>query len=339
MYMDLNDIMREHALQYLPAKSLSRFRSVCREWRYQISSPFFAHKQSLSFRSISGLLCQSAGDKPKFISINPRSCGVPDPSLSFIPEPVEIMSSSNGLLCCHSRADSGTYYICNPATQQWKKLPKPTANHGLVPSVVLVFEPSLLNFTADYKLVCLFLSSEFDDALELEIYSSVEGSWKMSRDISFSSKRVVPRSGIHVNNVVYWKLQQSGVLAFDLVKDRLLTYGYYTYGTLGGVNGKLCSASMNGYTLRVEVPDMYSDTMSMYGHANLYEKCVPLDSKVVGIHGPVEVVIIADYTVIMKCGRKYCLVDLKTMEIKLLTDNPSCHVEWCVPYVNSLVGI
>uniref|UniRef100_A0A5B7BCM1 F-box protein At3g26010-like beta-propeller domain-containing protein n=1 Tax=Davidia involucrata TaxID=16924 RepID=A0A5B7BCM1_DAVIN len=146
IYMDLKDIIREHALPFLPAKSLFRFQGVCRDWKLQISTPFFAHNQSLSFHTFSGIFLQSLGNPPSFVSIDPKSCGVPDPSLKFLPEPVDISASSNGLLCCQGCTGDKAYYICNPVTRQWKKLPKPNGDHGPDPAVVLVFEPSLLNF-------------------------------------------------------------------------------------------------------------------------------------------------------------------------------------------------
>ncbi|XP_057491468.1 putative proline-rich receptor-like protein kinase PERK6 [Actinidia eriantha] len=91
---------------------------------------FFAHNQSLSFQAIPGLVCQSPGEPPSFISIHPRSCGVPYQSLKYFPEPIDIRSSSNGLICCQAGTDDKAYYICNPVTKQWKKLPKTNADHG-----------------------------------------------------------------------------------------------------------------------------------------------------------------------------------------------------------------
>jgi hypothetical protein len=156
IYMDLKDIIREHTLPFLPAKSLFRFKTVCRDWKLQISTPFFAHNQSNCFHDVSGLFCQSRSNPPSFISLDPNSYGVPDPSLQFLPEPVDIKTSSNGLLCCQGHTGDKAYYICNPVTKQWKKLPKPNAYHGSDPSLVLMFEPSLLNFVAEYKLICAF---------------------------------------------------------------------------------------------------------------------------------------------------------------------------------------
>ncbi|KAH7851870.1 hypothetical protein Vadar_017605 [Vaccinium darrowii] len=207
MYMDLRDIIREHALPFLPAKSLFRVQVVCRDWKLQISTPFFAHNQSLSYQSLSGLFCQLPFNPPSFISIDPKSCGVPDPSLTFLPEPVDIRASSNGLICCQGRTGLKAYYICNPVTKQWKTLPNSNANHV-----------------------------DFDNATEFEIYSSSEGAWKVSGEICFASKKLVPRSGVCVDGVVYWQSKVHGIVAFDLTKDRSQLIQGHSGATLGMIN-------------------------------------------------------------------------------------------------------
>ncbi|KAM7516266.1 hypothetical protein LguiA_005849 [Lonicera macranthoides] len=175
-----------------------------RDRKLQILSPFFARNQSLSLCSISGLLCQTpGGGPPSFISIDPKSCGVPQPSLDFLPVSVDIRAASMRLLCCQAQTNDKFYYICNHVTQKWKKLPKPNANHGPDPAIVLVFESLLLNFVAEYTLICAFVSSDFDRATKFELYSSKEDSWKTSGDICFNCRKLVPSSGVHINGVVY----------------------------------------------------------------------------------------------------------------------------------------
>ncbi|KAB1226169.1 hypothetical protein CJ030_MR1G027802 [Morella rubra] len=199
--------------------------------------------------------------KATFIySLDPNSYGVPDPSLQFLPEPVDIKTSSHGLLCCQGRTVDKAYYICNPATKQWKKLPKPSADHGSKPALVLVFEPSLLNFVADYKLVCAFSSADFDDACEFEIYSSKEGCWRISGDLFFGAAMLRPNSGVHVNGIVYWLSMNGGVILFDLGMERSQRL-FGLISCLGVMNGKLISTNFYNQTLHVSVPNAYTNTM------------------------------------------------------------------------------
>lgn len=271
IYMDLKDIIRENALVYLPAKSLFRCTAVCRDWKLQISTPFFAHSQSNSFHSTSGFFYQGAG-VPSFLPVDPMAYGVPDPSLSFLPEPVDIRSSSNGLLCCQGHTGYRAYYICNPFTKKWKKLPQPDCDHGSDPAVVLIFEPSLMNFVADYKLVCAFPSEL--DGYEFEIYSSVKGSWRISGEIIFGDRKLLPKSGIHVNGTVYW-LSSQGITAFDVHAERSQLL-YSAPGTLGMMNGKLCAAQVRGQKLVVsKLSNAHSNTMQINSHARAWVEMQP----------------------------------------------------------------
>ncbi|KAA8547345.1 hypothetical protein F0562_003791 [Nyssa sinensis] len=322
--MDLKDVIREHALPFLPAKSLSRFQGVCRDWKLQISTPFFAHNQSLSFHSFSGLFCQSPGDPPSFFSIDPESYGVPDPSLKFLPDPVDIRASSNGLLCCQGWRDRA-YYICNPVTKLWKKLPEPNGDHGSDPAVVLVFEPSLLNFVAEYKLICAFPSADFDNATEFEIYSSIEGCWKISGEICFADRKLLPRSGVHVNGVVYWQAKHSGIVAFDLTKDRSqLIQGYCgVKGSLGTADGKLCSVYASNRSILVNVlSNIYSNTMHMNSNARTWveKDRFHLDNTVLRevAVDQAEVVYAGDNLVVVQSGGKIFYCDMKTKKTAFL---------------------
>lgn len=344
IYMDLKLIIREHALQFLPAKSLFKFQGVCRDWKHTISTPFFAHNQSLSFSSVSGLFFQAPGESPTFISLDPESCGVPDPTLKFLPVPVELLASSNGLLCCQAQTEDRTYYICNPVTMQWKKLPKPSMEHGREPDVVLIFKPSLLNFVAEYKLICAFRSVDFDDATEFEIYSSKDDSWKVSGEINFAAKKLIPKSGVCVKDVVYWQTFHGSILSYDLTKDRsqVLHGCYHTNGTLGEMNGKLCSAYINRKTLTVSViSNIYSNTMQMSSHARLWDEKIriSLTSQVLegNSYDLFPVLYAGSEAVILVSGRNLYCYNLKTKEANLVVEIH--HTGKAIPYVNSLVPL
>lgn len=338
IYMDLKDIIRENTLRYLPAKSLRRCTSVCRDWKLYISNPFFAHNQSNSFHDLSGFFCQSHLSLPSFLSLEPVAYGVPDPSLKFLPEPVDIRCASNGLLCCQGRTEYKAYYICNPVTQQWKKLPKPDANHGSEPALVLVFEPSLLNFVADYKLICAFQSDL--DGLEFDIYSSAEGCWRTSGEICFGNRQIVPCTGVYVDGIVYWQ-GRSAIIAFDLTSERSTLHYSYSYGSLGKVNGKLCSASIHGSKLTIaELSNAYANTMQMHSKTKAWSvKNVTLDNSVFA--GPTDqenVLCIKGEIVVIRLGRTLISYNMKTTDIKQLATEADYQPRM-IPYVNSLVEV
>lgn len=342
LYMDLKDIIREHALAFLPAKSLFRCQGVCRDWMLQISTPFFAHNQSLSYHGISGLFCQTHDNPPSFVTTDPKSCGVPDPSLKFLPVPVDIRCSSNGLLCCQGRIGDKTYYICNPITKQWKSIPKQNANHGSDPAVVLVFEPSLLNFVAEYKLVCAFPSADFDGANEFEIYSSKEGSWKISGEICFAERKLIPKTGVHVNGIVYWQSRSGGIVSFDLLKDRSQLIQVYSrpYSSIGIMDGTLCTAYSSGNAVSVvTLSNVFSNTMQIGSSAKTWKDKITfrLDHTALSVSPEyMQIIYIGNDVVLGQRGQVMYSYDMKKKETKLFPTTPH-HDARVVPYISTLV--
>ncbi|GAB2283066.1 hypothetical protein Dimus_017599 [Dionaea muscipula] len=258
----LKEIIRDHALPLLPAKSLTRCLLVCKDWRRLISDPLFMQNQSNSFRNATGIFYQrNAGSAPSFLSIDPTAYGVPDPQLTFLPEPVVIRASSNGLLCCLSLSsssdDQAYYYICNPVTKEFRKLPKSNADHGTDPAVVLIFEPSLVNSIPDYKLICAFRSTDtkIKGSYQFEMYSSEEDTWKVFGQTCIT-RSILPTSGVHLKGVVYWqtntRCDQVELVIFNYIKDRVIVdYIFNDYGVMGVFNGRLCKMSLNDVLITI----------------------------------------------------------------------------------------
>nr|GLL31281.1 F-box protein At5g03970-like [Ipomoea trifida] len=351
-FMDLKDVIRESALPFLPAKSIMRFRAVCQDWRHKISFPFFHHYQSIFCRSISALFCQTSENPPVFIPIDlPKSCGVPDPSLSFLPEPVVIRSSSHGVLCCQGRNGDRPYYLCNPVTQQWKILPQPTANHGDDPKLVLIFEPSLLNFKPQYNLICAFHCADFDET-GFEIYSSKNNAWNVSGEFCFGVERDKLRSGIHINSVVYWPVKSGGILSFDLKKDRsiyLESFMDYNDCILGTFGGRLCKVFIFDNAMHVKVLiNIHTNTMSYDDIAmdddypyDMWTKRPVLDSDDTDmpLDDLTKVVAVTRYTVVVKRRNRFYSYDFQRQRSKRLRSPPAeSPYVICLPYVNSLVS-
>ncbi|KAK6924350.1 F-box domain [Dillenia turbinata] len=343
IHRDLREIIMENTLYFLPAKSVFRFSSVCRDWKLWIHTPFFKHNQSNSFSSISGFFCQQPGEPPSFLSLEHMAFGLPDPSLSFLPEEVDLRSSSNGLICCQGRSKDKSYYICNPVNKQFKKLSKPNADHGNEPAVVLIFEPSRLNFVAEFELVCAFQSTDFDNAYEFEIYNSANGSWKVSGEICFGNRRLEPRSGVHVKGTVYWKVHHGGVLAFDLNKDRSQLIPYGTRGSLGKMYGKVCTADATSNCIRVSIlSNMYTNTMEMSSHVKTWEEKlhIPLSSSSLGgvpLDPHPSIRFAGENVAVIQNHSSLFSYDRKTQNFKLLAKSE--YASWFIPYVNSLVEL
>ncbi|CAA0833831.1 F-box protein, partial [Striga hermonthica] len=153
--MEVKDIMKEDILPWLPAKALTRFKSVSKGWNFWIKSPVMAHRQSYTHKSILGFFCQANySHEPDFFTFDQASCGVPDPSLSFLPVSTYVAGSTHGLLVCRTHSEPDQYYVCNPATRTFRKLPSPGLYHGLDSACILAFDPALTNIESYYQLVC-----------------------------------------------------------------------------------------------------------------------------------------------------------------------------------------
>lgn len=193
--------------------------------------------------------------------------------------------------------------------------------------------------------MCAFRSSDLDDATEFEIYNSKDDTWKVSGEITFAARKLIPKSGVCVNDVAYWQTVNGSILLFDLVKDRsqVLHGCSSTNGALGEMNGKLCSAFINGNTLTVSfISNIYSDTMQMGSNARLWgdQVRIGLSNDVVnGVSYDVTPVLYAGGgAVLVLSGRKIYRCDLKTLKCKFVVE-ASCFGGKAIPYVNSLVAL
>ncbi|KAM7251601.1 hypothetical protein ACFE04_023484 [Oxalis oulophora] len=253
--MKIGDVVMANALYFLPAKSLCRCKAVSKRWNDWISRPFFAHRQLMEFKDFSGLFCQLPGGLSKFI---PKSAayGVPKPSLSFLPETVTIKSSCNGLICCKS-VFQDDYYICNPATEKWTKIPRPGLYHGPEVAVGLVFVPDTFSFKSNFEIVCV-VNLPDDRMINFEIFSSRSGEWRVAESICCELREDVKLKpvGFYHSWKLYWETVDGYILVFDL-KDELyggilqLPPASNPNGVLTQMNGEICyllpRAEGNGY--------------------------------------------------------------------------------------------
>ncbi|KAL3655382.1 hypothetical protein CASFOL_001168 [Castilleja foliolosa] len=204
-----------------------------------------AHQSSCSSsQDISGFYCQRIGTGPMFLSLNHSADDVPTPTLGYLPDRVNIVASSHGLLVCRAHTDN-SYYICNPATMDWKYLPKPEYYHGTDSAHALVFEPRGQNTKEHYQVVSA-VPLIGQSMVCFEIYSSEKRSWRCSDTICadlgcFSFGPV----GFYMKGVAYWMTSEMQVLAFDLKNE---VYGIIPLpsestppdGILTQINDELC---------------------------------------------------------------------------------------------------
>ncbi|KAL6502680.1 hypothetical protein OROHE_024333 [Orobanche hederae] len=344
--MEIKDVVKENALRFLPAKVLTRFSTVSKNWEHWINSPFLAYQQSYSFLDISGFFCQSYNTIPRFLSLDHAVYGVPAPSLSFLPVDVDIIGSTHGLLVC--QACTGTvnsYYICNPANKDFKELPKPGYYHGLDSACVLAFDPCLLNMGAHYHLVCA-VPLVGQPTVMFEIYSSETESWRCSDAVCVELDRFeFTGSGLYMKGVAFWRTSTNKVLAFDLKNE---VYGILSLpeeippiGVLAEIKGELCYLCMWRTDMNKYVVDIYCGAELRFGR-RIDVKSETMAAGIGGYYGILPWVFEGGEMVMMIVGDIMYACSLRDGRIEKVGScgqiQFSCSTR-VLPYVNSLVYV
>ncbi|CAA6657578.1 unnamed protein product [Spirodela intermedia] len=220
----LRDIVRDLVLPHLPVKTLLRFRAVSSEWKHLISPPIFRHFQSRTHRTASGIFRSLLPGVQGYFPFDPLAGGIPDPFLSFLPmsPPFAVIASSNGLLCC--AAFRNLYFVCNPSTSEWARLPLPPEHlfleeHAGFSVEALVFEPSLHNLEENYVLVRSY--QIFDDiscVYGFQIFSSETRVWRTSSEVC-ATEKFIESSGVSAGGAAYWRTTMQTVVSYDPATD------------------------------------------------------------------------------------------------------------------------
>ncbi|KAL2551525.1 hypothetical protein Fot_05144 [Forsythia ovata] len=334
---EIKDIVKDHALPYLPAKSLMRFRAVSKEWDQWITNPFFSHKQSNSFRDMCGFFHQSQNrTTASFISLSKAAYGIPDVSLKFLPEPVVIRSSCNGLLLCQEAFGEKKYYVCNPSNKKWKAIPFPNFYQGEEPAILLAFEPSVFNFEADYHLICAVPMLD-NMTVHFEIYSSETRSWKHSAAVCVELEdSIIKSNGFYMEGIAYWETSSDEVLAFDFKNDiyqvLVLPSERAPDGVLTRFHGELCYVC--GYN---QSGNLY--TVNIYGNMSLKHSLFFDLEELCTQHCRVLPCINSDFVIILARSKLYCY-NLKDQKFEVVSFKGIWdHQANYLPYVNSLAPV
>lgn len=334
-HVEINDVVKEHVLPFLPAKSLARFRTVSKEWDQWIAGPFLALKQSYLFRNASGFFCQYSDSTPTFITFDPSAYGIPRPSLEFLPEPVEIRSSHNGLLLCQGLSGENAYYICNPANEEWRLLPRPDYYHGSEPAVVLSFEPSELNIAAHFEVVCAFPLINVP-MIEFEIYSSETRSWRCSAATCFELGGSTLKGGFCMNRMAYWETSSGAILAFDLENELCgimpMPSGCTENGVLTQMHGELCyiqAFKRNGNVCDIHIYQGMDMSLNQSIAIHLGRVEVPDFRALPSVNSDVVMIL---------CGRELYSFHLRDQTVELVSMEGYFGRRY-FPYVNSLVSL
>ncbi|CAL5068518.1 unnamed protein product [Urochloa decumbens] len=156
---DLPEDIHAEILARLPARSVLRFRSVCRAWRRITTEPrFLAAHARLRPAEVVLYMCLDSAQRenrsparlvhyPHYHVTDP-----PEPWRASMPQHCLLLASCDGVLLFSM--DAGSYLLCNPITRQLAALPKITGA-GVISEYAFYFhEPS-----GEHRLLCAHRAS------------------------------------------------------------------------------------------------------------------------------------------------------------------------------------
>jgi len=211
-------------LTRVPFETLHSCRKVCALWRRITYEPSFIALHCIRTTTVSGYFIQSLRrniHSSTFVSFKPLPPSVPVPSLKFLPEDTQILSSTHrGILLCKSpyKHRMSRHYVCKPASKQFRAIPNPrTRFHAK--AVAIVASPSgILHF----KIVRLSNPTKDIGKLTIcEIFDSRTWRWRRYREdlpyLALNSNY----PGIEIDNVVHWLVVDSDtIFAFDVIREK-----------------------------------------------------------------------------------------------------------------------
>ncbi|KAL8201354.1 hypothetical protein R6Q57_012693 [Mikania cordata] len=216
-----NDIVMEEIWKYfpeelyetviarLPIATFFRFRSVCKNWNSLLNSNTFT------------LQCaQFVPPQPWFYIITHEKVNAGamyDPASTkwrylFIPKmPTETViwpvASAGGLLCFHGNRFR-RFYVCNPLTNSFKKLPARSARLGFRVSVGMILNKKSDN--GGYQIMLVASNGEY------EVYDSISNRWTCLGRLPKSVVRKFSLKSVAANGLMYFfRSNPPGIVSFD----------------------------------------------------------------------------------------------------------------------------
>nr|XP_010932213.1 F-box protein At5g07610-like [Elaeis guineensis] len=231
-----SDLIAFEILPRLPAKSVLRFKSVCKQWLALASDPFFLSVHTRrNHLAVSGFLIQEIVSRQlsSFSVDGGASPVLPDPSLSSVYHLFAetygflVCQSCNGLLLCRSNwfLPSLILYLVNPTTMLYRQIPSPPADiYPIKYHFMLAFDPST---SFQYRIACInsnIRTLALDPTVpeyHVKIYSSDTGAWELSRE-TLPRGRIMQK-GVYWNGALNWVHENGLLVSFDVDKQVVKT--------------------------------------------------------------------------------------------------------------------
>ncbi|AAD30261.1 putative F-box/LRR-repeat/kelch-repeat protein [Arabidopsis thaliana] len=230
--MDLSSDLVEEILSRVPARSLVRLRSTCKQWEALIAEPRFVNKhlshmryreQQFTVFNNEHIVSPLFGSTTSYVGIDfnkPENCGVKLPFPIALSPAINI-SHCDGLLLYVTKS---MLLVANPLLSQkrWIK-----CSEGFDHSMDAYGLGYLFNQSSgfyDYKVVRFRCGIK--NSSRVEVYAFKSDSWKVVVDTNFGGFDGLPLSSVCLRGTPYWLgYNKSGnelmsIQSFDFSKER-----------------------------------------------------------------------------------------------------------------------
>lgn len=348
------DILVAEILCRLPIKSLLRFKCVSKEWYSLISDPKFAlylqkrqgeiNNNNTTHQRV--LLLTISPDRLQSFDCLSRCITDLNFNFPFQSRPNVIIGSCNGLVCM-ALLGSKDFFIYNPSTRVYKKLPDPDISLG---------SPYLYGFgydssTDDYKVLAIACHRVLLKVFSMKAFSWRDVQYNIGVKLFYGTES--PAKGCLFNGALHWLvsgfrfgLQDPVIIAFDLAEEKFRRVGEACHpssvslGVVGGcLSLNICCLNCGDRTTDFELW-----VMKQYGVHSSWERLIKINNDImVRYHGTLVNLCAAtgtgggDEVIMMNKWRAFVSCNLKERTLEKIY-RPNC--DWCetVPYTESILS-
>ncbi|CAO2200429.1 unnamed protein product [Urochloa humidicola] len=213
---DNNGVQEDQVFELLtrvPLDDLAACRAVSTRWRRITYEPAFAPLHCRRAFAVSGYFVQSMARNryvADFVSMHHASPSPAAISLGFLPSArvrLEAVAAHRGLALC---VDSDTprrprYYVCKPATRQWRVLPNPRVRFLTAATAMAAARPSPSSAGAEFKIVRLSIVPALRDSIRCEVFDSRRFAWRRAADVPLCPESLYPSApAVLAHGAAYW---------------------------------------------------------------------------------------------------------------------------------------
>jgi len=228
--MDLaSDLCRDAIYEVLTRSSMEtvgKCRLLSKEYNKLTYESLFTKLHGQRTNIVSGFLIQSMIRNEyqiSFVSTDTLKTHT-QISFDFLPEHVEIVSSTNqGVLLCHAHNKS-CYYVCDPSIQQCQKISNPKTRYDTIEFGLMIERSKPLR----YKIV-RFSKPKFRahkefymyHCIRVELFESATWKWKLLDEVRLPHEESLHHmTKVSVNGSLHWLTWKRNVFTFDVTRER-----------------------------------------------------------------------------------------------------------------------